>query len=356
MPLRALFEGADVIAPLLSDQTWTTITQRVRHEPDICRLPCCDAPAYTRVSARGVRHFVHRAHDRCDASTAPESELHLRAKAIVAATLTALGYTARTEVAGAGWRADVLVDHTRPVAIEIQCAPQSAADFDARHARYARDGVRAVWFATHVPADLAPARRRPVFALEDHDGVPRVQLNGRAHALDAFVRALFTNQIRFCARARSARRQRIDTDVRRVVCPSCHASSLVWHHGGTVRTPCGLSLAEESWKPHDATGGFRPDVGAPATPPATVARTDGLGVPGVRFDSQRRFGGQYRALFVAAFCCSACGARFTPRLLQHQYFAYPSVARLHRELALAAPLYEVRPHWCLPRTPRNFCE
>jgi hypothetical protein len=356
MPLRALVDGNDVVAPLLSDQMWTAITRRLRRDPAVCRLPCCDAPAYTRVSARGVRHFVHRASDRCDAATAPESELHLRAKSIAVATLTELGYRARTEVAGPDWRADVLAQRARSVAIEIQCAPQASVDFVDRHTRYARDGVRAVWFASHVPADLPPVRHRPVFALEDDDGVPRVRLNGRAHALDVFLRALFTNRIRFCERTRSVRQQRIDTDVRLVGCPSCQASSLVWYHTGTIRTPCGLTLADASWKPHDAVGQFRPDVDALPWPPATVARTNGVGGHGVQFDGQRRFGGQYRALLVGPFCCPRCDARFTPRMLQHQFFGRPPVARLHRDLALAAPLYEVRPHWCLPRTGKTFCE
>lgn len=364
MPLRALVDGADVVAPLVSDQTWAAITERVRREPNVCRLPCCETPAYTRVSVRGVRHFVHRASqgDACGAASAPESELHLRAKAIVAGALAELGFTVVTEAAGLDWRADVLGRRdgaARAVAVEIQCSPQSPAETETRQRRYRRDGILGVWFATHVPPGLAPARDRPVFPLVD-DTVPRVRLNGRAYALDDFLRLLFTKRIRFCERARTQRRQRIDTDVRIVVCPQpCGAPSLVWYHSGRVRSPCGLALADDAWKPHDAAGGFRPDIDAIPTqlpPPAVVARTDGVGRAGVRFDGQRAFGGERRSRLVAAFRCPACGTRFTPRLLQHEYFARPPAATMRREIRLAAPLYELRPHWCLPHGGRSFCE
>jgi competence protein CoiA len=107
-------------------------------------------PAVLKCSIRGVQFFAH-APGCATEMPEPESELHLLAKIVIARALRKAGFTVWVERPGTTpngepWQADVLCETEDGfIAIEIQLAQQTLADYEARTARYQRSGVKCVW-------------------------------------------------------------------------------------------------------------------------------------------------------------------------------------------------------------------
>lgn len=115
-----------------------------------CRAGGCGQRVHAKISKYGHRFF---AHDWVCAGcpSSGESAEHLALKAAVIAEARRIGWDAEPEVAGEGWRADVLVsspDETRRVAWEVQLASMTAAEGAERSARMEAAGVSSVWLTT----------------------------------------------------------------------------------------------------------------------------------------------------------------------------------------------------------------
>lgn len=109
-------------------------------------LPCGCA-AVPKTSPLGRPFFAHMS-GACE--TAPETQFHLAAKALIQRTAAGLGYGVRVEEVGIGegsrWKADVMIEHAdRRVAVEIQRSYQHLRDYRERQARYGNSNVFAVW-------------------------------------------------------------------------------------------------------------------------------------------------------------------------------------------------------------------
>lgn len=134
-------------------------------------MPCCQAVAWPR--AAPCRHFYHRRRPE-DCAYVHESLEHLELKAVVASIFHGLGWLARTEVAGAGWVADVLAERDeRRVVVEIQLSPQDSDTTVARWERYRDAGVPSVWIMRKVPDCLPVELALPAFELVRHYSKPR---------------------------------------------------------------------------------------------------------------------------------------------------------------------------------------
>src|SRR5436305_1077708 len=106
MPLRAILDNQDVVAPALTSGEWQTLRQETRAGIHTLRLPCCSSRAFQRTSPRGLQHFYHPPGLPCDERG--ETLDHLDAKLAILHACERAGYKARPEVCGDGWRADVL--------------------------------------------------------------------------------------------------------------------------------------------------------------------------------------------------------------------------------------------------------
>lgn len=186
MPLRALIDGRDLVAPLLDDVEWEELRADVRAKRVALGLPCCATCAFPRVSKLGTRHFVHRRANGCSGSG--ETFQHLWTKAEVLHACAESGWEAQAEVAGDGWRADVLATRGEArIAFEAQWSPQEEEGSRFRQERYAADGIRGCWLSRgDAPA---PARRElPIFRLRpDAEQVAVVELGGRSYGVREFV-------------------------------------------------------------------------------------------------------------------------------------------------------------------------
>lgn len=204
MPLRCVDPDAGAVfhAFDLAADEWGALIEENRRRRHL-RMPCCSAQVTLRRSTRGTQFFAHKAVGEC--VTAPETEAHLRLKAIAVRAAREHGWHAQTEVkgitaSGEPWVADVLATKGKArVAIEIQWSGQTEADTVLRQSRYAASGVRALWLMRKLAAPLSEAV--PAAQVSENDGrftvvVPTLT-NDQVLPIEEFLAAAFRGRLKF---------------------------------------------------------------------------------------------------------------------------------------------------------------
>jgi hypothetical protein len=146
MPLKAKLDGRKIVSVLCSETDWKAAQDASKGDGRRLCMQCCDAPAYATHSSLGLRYFAHKArYEHCPSGG--ESEEHESLKAAAAMAVNACnGWTADVEVAGVGWRADVLaVRGSQKIAIEVQLSPQAKRETAARNDRFEESDVTPFW-------------------------------------------------------------------------------------------------------------------------------------------------------------------------------------------------------------------
>lgn len=370
MPLRAFVDGKEVIAPTLSDEEWEALRQRVQAEKLAVMLPCCDRPGYLRRSRLGTRHFAHkRAADgdapRCDMEG--ETMEHLKAKADIVTAARRAGYRAAPELAGDGWRADVMAerpDGSGRIAFEVQWSFLRLEDCIFRQERYANDSVRGCWFFRNPPpqwlrnSELGPeirARRDlPLFHLwVNVDRSFSVSLNRRLYSLSDFVHALLKSRIRFCASARAQPRQKLRFAFVEIPCEHCGRGTHIYHVDTRLTSRCGMAFQPEaSWYSDDFA--FQPQVLAAAGQAASS--NDWIRLGAIRPRASERENATY-----TAFGCAHCDAMLDRTYVEMALYgasrlaeAYETDAHTVNVTLDTAPAARLA-HWCYPQTGRFCC-
>ncbi len=155
MPIRAVANETDYIAPLMSDAEWATMRRDVTAERLKLTMPCCGATAIPCTPRHSIRHFRHhRGAVACDWK--PETVQHIAIKSEIAIVCREIGRAVKPEFSGDGWRADVLTgragDATQPpIAFEIQWTRQSLEVTDQRQAKYLSADVKCFWLFRTMP-------------------------------------------------------------------------------------------------------------------------------------------------------------------------------------------------------------
>ena len=131
--------------PLGADLPWSAVHRVRPRAPLSCRE--CGHGLHAKLSPRGLRFFAHDpAAPEC--SLTGETIAHRLLKVQLASAIRDAGWYAQLEVAGDGWRADVLAtspDGTRRMAWEAQLAQITLDDLRARTARMEASGVDVCW-------------------------------------------------------------------------------------------------------------------------------------------------------------------------------------------------------------------
>lgn len=133
----ALREGADV---------WPQVYKTRPRAPLTCRG--CGQGLHAKISPGGLRFFAHDA-AQSDCPTAGESLAHRLLKLELVSAARAAGWEAELEVAGKGWRADVLATSPtrRRVAWEAQLAAITPEEIQERHTTMTSTGIEVCWVA-----------------------------------------------------------------------------------------------------------------------------------------------------------------------------------------------------------------
>ena len=335
MPLRAFQDDRELLAPALTDAAWSALREAS------LRMSCCRADGYARTSGRGTRHFVHHRRGAC--AWAPESELHLAAKAALVEACLAAGYPVRTEAAGPDWRADVLCRGPRgPVAFEVQVTPVPLAELERRQARYARDGVAGWWLMPEPPATYAPRPDLPVFCLREEGGrlhAAPVAPAGVAVLLADWARAVAGGRCAWRREAVAAREQEVELLLLPERCRTCRAVNHLFAPARGYTSACGLEIWPGADGPLlDRVAGLRlrPELAAALRP------QPGLSLPASRLVSDG--GRPYRAL-----ACAMCGRPFGHAEFRAVAAALHAGTPPSARLTVRVQARDARaplPHWC----------
>ncbi len=383
MPLKALLDERELIAPFLAEDEWAAVAAALRGGARLT-LPCCGVAGGIRRSRLGRRFFYHRTTrtvPRC--AWVGETPAHLLAKETLALACRRAGYAVTTEARGpAGrWIADVLATPPggrRPLAFEVQWSAQSLDATLARQAAYAADGVRGCWFFRHPPAQAAPDPALPLFglALDAADrpvvASPFVLAPGGGSdagaptwPLDAFVAALLARRLRFRPRVTARARPAGRLVFFHHPCRRCARSCLLWYVEGwavRARSGCGVALVRRPPRRRTVAAELAEAL-APATRAVVAAFVRGAGrglpVAGAFARHRAEHGG------APAFACPHCGAPVAAGWLARADAFERARRRYSRrgdgsrpaDVPLAAcplpaepsfVLGEARPHWCFP--------
>lgn len=153
-----------------------------------CMVPTCPAPEITTVARRaGVRqHFKHISGGKAGHEAAGEGFNHILGKTVIAAWLRSQGFDAQLEQGVETQRhrrarvADVMGIDTstgQRFAFEIQYAPLTVTDWDARTKEYRAAGIPVTWLFGHMGEHFNAYRARG-----DEDDRPSVEIGGCAGA------------------------------------------------------------------------------------------------------------------------------------------------------------------------------
>jgi hypothetical protein len=269
MPLRALLDGNDVIAPRLSTGEWAALRADVRAGRRELVLPCCRGGAYGRTSPRGLQHFVHPPQSTCERSG--ETAEHLWAKAAVVQACAESGYEATPEWDEGPWRADVLaIRGAVRIAFEVQWTRQPLAVLIERQERYRRSGVRGCWLCREGPrelqrsglGDLLARPDLPLFEIAWNGSGFTALLNGHSYDLGALVRALLGGRIAFRASATATHRSSLAVGLYRCRCWRCGGDADVYrllHREHEASTRCGAVLGWRVPRPQRGRSDMEPE-------------------------------------------------------------------------------------------------
>lgn len=369
MPLRAIIDGEDTIAPFLNNDEWNNLKQRVKSENLDVFIPCCGNPAYLRTSKHGINHFVHKV--RGDCTSAPETWQHLKAKQEIIRACREAGYDASTEVNGDGWRADVLaVKANVKIAFEVQWSPQTWDVTQERQQKYKDAGIRCCWVFKSPPEGYRANRDVPLFKFEVIEDVCNVfnpqsyyswqEEEHRTTVLSSFVKSLLTGKIRFCEQVTAKTQQSIEIQFINYPCWKCGAFYDVYRVVNTLKSNCGQSLFYHMYMYNtdsDLNFAFHPEIQQVVR--QYVSENDSYEL--ARFTTYYR---KKATVAIDAFECPHCNA-----LLGHKYLMeiYYSVADKVRTVVLPiefkkSPIImeededfgSLHGHWCFPDN-GEFC-
>jgi hypothetical protein len=357
MPLRAVVNNEEqILAPLLTCEEWSALNQRVKLKEEELRLPCCGNIAYMRTSKHGLNHFVHKERDTC--TSAPETWQHLKAKHEIVLACRAAGYEAITEIAGDGWRADVLATRgNTKIAFEVQWSRQTWEETLKRQQKYSKANIRGCWLFKQPPQCEAN-QTIPFFKLEVDEEAATVVFNPTGYKythgksqripLKDFIGLLLSGKLKFCEMIRALPRQTVRIVFIEIECWKCHKPHHIYYVndlstrcGDTIEVDCFNSQIVSTVIQHLKTGQF---------PQLKVGYI------------KERYSRTVQYSYMSFGCphCDAIVGDFFLRhdiLLQAPYLEEEAVAILEKEMILK--LEEImpvsNPHWCFPENGQFCC-
>ena len=373
MPLSAIVDGQDIVAPFLDDGEWEVLKSAVSRKEKSVIMPCCDAAGRLRVSKLGTKHFYHA--KTADCNWKPETQEHLRAKAEILIACRAAGYSATSEKSGSDWRADVYAEKGKSkIAFEVQWSRQTLEETQERQARYERDGVKCCWFFRKPPFDSwewKTSNKLPIFKLSNGQtldepfliNAPSLYSPGKeAIPLQVFVTSLLERKIRYRTLMTSHHTQRIQVNYVLETCWKCHKTCCIFYVKEPFKSQCSEQMRDEqllklSGEADNGYYEFLPEVISAVRQHLETNRTDRrlkVGAIKTRYSNPEQrayksFGCFYcDALFGDFFLYGFNGIISNARMYDGSY------ASLETDILLTQPISQNQPHWCYP-SDGNFC-
>ncbi len=361
MPLRAIINGKEFIAPLIEDSEWERLKKDISASKKLIILPCCNQSGFMRISKLGTKHFVHKRNTEC--SWEPESLQHLKAKSDIAIACKQANYEVSTEVPGPDWRADVMATKGKvKIAFEVQISPQTHEATTERQERYIRDCIRGCWFFSErlgcsLMATESANKDLPLFLLSmEEDKSLYVSLNGKSYSLIDFVESLLCKRIKFCQSLKSRREQTIQIVFYETKCWKCNKRTHAYFLKNPYQSRCGITLFGSEtpiWSKGELV--FRPEILSVVRDFLKTDRAVSLKMGPIKRRYIKEARGWYLS-FGCFWCDSVFGEsfRFDESL---SIFGHMENATMifERTVIPNEPIIEEFSHWCFPEN-SQFCD
>ncbi len=375
MPLRAVIDGEDKVAPLLDDAEWEALKLAVSRKEKTILMPCCNAAGRLRVSKLGTKHFYHNKMAECDWK--PESVEHLRAKTEILLACKKAGYSVLPEKIGTDWCADVYAEKgNAKIAFEVQWSKQNLEETQERQAKYRRDGIRGCWFFRKPPFEydylFKADNELPLFKVsggqlpDESFYVEAPDLHSphsASLALPEFVALLLERKIRYRSLMSPCTIQQIKVFFVREECYRCKKISHIYYVDASYESRCGKEMQYRpsrfaNSKSEDFYYEFRPEIMSAVENYLKSNPYDHLRLGAVKM----RYSAPENCAYVS-FGCYYCDALFGNFYLYHNVHATIPEAQLYgnsdaffeAEVVVKDMFSETQQHWCYPAD-GNFCE
>ena len=312
-------------------------------------------------------------------TTAGESRAHADIKHLVARTAEACGWRPTLEVAGEGWRADLMLElGGRQVAVEVQLAPQNHETYKDRHGRYRASGIDCVWLVAGYPDGYLPTPKMPLFRI----GWPKPEVGEEGPFIGLPERERFSRR----RRSEDAQALRLEDAVQKLLDGALHFSDVAtvdryvefvgweadcWRCGASesmsawdVRalglTACGLASRDEVSIHDHPNGSGEEHEGADvaehfdrfSSTVRALALSRGLSDEAVKERYSRTAERSY-----PSFGCRSCDAIYGDWFVRSHYLdaVYePPVFAI--EKVPGQPWLAKRPHWCVVNADGCHCD
>ena len=358
MPLRAILDNQELLAPLLSDEEW----EELKRKKVKVILPCCEARGHLRTSKLGTKHFAHNKKDGCNYKS--ETWQHLLCKTEISRACKAMGYEVKTEASGVDWRADVLAtkqvkNQLVQLAFEVQWSPQTLEETKERQQKYARDGIRCCWLFKKLPTS-EERQDIPMFQLQfDQSENPTVIFDNNTYLLKNFITEILYGHFKFSQFYRYKKQQDIKIRFFPVNCWKCGGKYYIYHlNNESYETLCGcnFNLIDYIALTDKIRGEpqFLPEIVSKAYEclKTEKAKRQNMKMGKIKSRYSKKVGHSY-----TSFGCPYCDAIFR----DNHYFdkicevEYGYIQHIDFETTVNISSEKLNiPHWCYSRT-KDFC-
>jgi hypothetical protein len=270
-----------------------------------------------------------------------ETVYHRTAKQIILETCQSAGWDATLEVAGGGWRADVLAQRGNvKLAFEVQWSHLRLDDTLERQERYAADGIRGCWFfrtppnwlIRHEPSaprqdgGLRAWKKLPLFHLiASATGTFSVRMNDDLTPLDSFVNVLLQGKIRHCdvVRAEAGSAQHATVTFFEARCPTCSRLTRTYAVDASLVGLCGTRFSETN---HETLVNHAQIIELLESDPGKASRV-----------------------------CRHCQSALDSETIYYARYGIHREPTYRLDLELERGISAKLPHWCYPKGERHCC-
>lgn len=249
MPLRAHFNGDDIVSVNYSDAQWSELKNLVSKGSSLT-LPCCGKRAGLRTNRDGIKYFVHaEKNEACNAK--PEKAEQLKARSEIVSVLQANGWQVTPEFIQSECYFDVLATKdNKKIGFVLEWTKLSIEDLSQRYPRYDEVGIRTCWFLLklqrrirdHVSAVLA-SKQNPAFLiqlLDDHN--VEVLLGRHVFSLPDFTGKLLNGKFKFCQSLKLAPVQEVEIVIFPMSCWKCKRDQHSYTVSQNLTSLCGEEM------------------------------------------------------------------------------------------------------------------
>lgn len=282
------------------------------------------------------------------------STSHDLVKRAILAICQSLGYTAKEEYRGNGWRADVYVEtNDSKYAFEVQVSPQSLKKTQERQTKYIRDGITCCWLFEKEAKNMKDEfKELPLFQFaQAPDGDFIVSLKGRKELpLEVFIKDFLNNRIRFCQHIK--RSPVIDVRFIEMTCWKCGAKNYIYDIW-PLKSACNALLNRSDGLWDSDKFAFHPEIVKKINEYVSSEQGKHIAIGEIKERYSATVGKSYMS-----FGCSKCDAIFGDWHVREAIidsFYDNDIEHIKIDVDAADTMEEEFPHWCHPGD-LDFCE